>query len=175
LHASAEAFGFVFDRHAVRNELQAATFRLQAPAKLRLLLSAQGHIAIELGVSPRAAASPVSVALAPLPVVSSDFRLRHKTTDRAFYDDARHASGQFDVLFFDAEGYLTEGSFTNIFVERDGRLLTPPASRGLLPGVLRAELIQQGRAVEADLRPDDLASGFFLGNSLRGLMAAHCA
>jgi para-aminobenzoate synthetase/4-amino-4-deoxychorismate lyase len=115
------------------------------------------------------------VALAPLPVASSDFRLRHKCTDRTFYDAARQASGQFEVLFYDAQGYLTEGSFTNIFVERDGRLLTPPSSRGLLPGVLRAELIQQGRAIEADLRPDDLAQGFLLGNSLRGLMAAHCA
>ena len=175
LQASAEAFGFVFDRHAVRNELQAATFRLQAPAKLRLLLSAQGHIAIEIGASPPPIEAPVSVAVAPLPVASSDFRLRHKTTDRAFYDDARNASGQFDVLFFDAEGYLTEGSFTNIFVERDGRLLTPPVHRGLLPGILRAELIQQGRAIEADVRPDDLAHGFFLGNSVRGLMAARCA
>lgn len=175
LCASAEAFGFVFDRHMLRNELQAATFRLHAPAKVRLLLSAQGHIAIEVGASPPASASPVSVALAPLPVASSDFRLRHKCTDRAFYDAARQASGQFEVLFYDAQGYLTEGSFTNIFVERDGRLLTPPSSRGLLPGVLRAELIQQGRAIEADLRPDDLAQGFLLGNSLRGLMAAHCA
>ena len=35
-------------------------------------------------------------------------------------------------------------------------LLTPPLARGLLPGILRARLIDEGRAQEADLREDDL-------------------
>lgn len=175
LRASAEAFGFAYDRHAVRNELQAATFRLHSAKRLRLLLSPRGGVAIEVADMPPARTGPVDVALMPLPVASRDFRLRHKTTDRAFYDHARQASGQFEVLFYDDEGCLTEGSFTNIFVARAGRLLTPPLARGLLPGILRAELIAQGRAVEADLRAEDLAGGFFLGNSLRGLMPARCA
>ncbi|MBL7466206.1 aminotransferase class IV, partial [Escherichia coli] len=72
----------------------------------------------------------------------------------------------------DAQGYLTEGSFTSIFVERDGMLVTPPLARGLLPGVLRAELIETGRAVEGDLMPADLAGGFYVGNALRGLVSA---
>ena len=76
------------------------------------------------------------------------------------------------VLFIDDTGRLTEGSFTNIFLERDGQLLTPPAARGLLPGVLRRSLIEEGRAREADLTLDDLAGGFLLGNALRGLMPA---
>ncbi len=46
-------------------------------------------------------------------------------------------------------GFLTEGSFTSLFVERGGRLLTPPLARGLLPGILRARLIDEGRAEEA--------------------------
>ena len=56
--------------------------------------------------------------------------------------------------------------------QRDGRLLTPPLARGLLPGVLRAELLDSGQAVEADLRAEDLADGFLVGNSVRGLVAA---
>ena len=104
---------------------------------------------------------------------SSDlFRLSHKTSDRAFYDDARKDSGHAEVLFVDSNGYLTEGSITAIFVERGGVLMTPSLMRGLLPSVLRRELIESGRAVEAELRPDDLADGFFLGNSLRGLFPA---
>ena len=35
MKASAEAFGFRFDRHEVRNELHAATFRLADPARWR--------------------------------------------------------------------------------------------------------------------------------------------
>lgn len=43
----AEAQGFAFDRHEARNELQAATFRLRVPARVRLGVSAQGAIAVE--------------------------------------------------------------------------------------------------------------------------------
>ncbi|HEV2568589.1 aminodeoxychorismate synthase component I [Sphingomonas sp.] len=171
MKASAEAFGFTFDRHAARNELQAATFRLREPSRIRLLASPAGSYAIEV----RRLEQPpdtVEVALAPLPVSSDDFRLRHKTTDRGFYDQARRAAGCFEVAFTDTDGFLTEGSFTSIFVERDGMLLTPPLSRGMLPGVLRAELIETGRAVEADLRAEDLSGDFFMGNSARGLLRA---
>ena len=89
-----------------------------------------------------------------------------------FYDDARRRSGRFECLFERPDGLLTEGSFTNIFVERDGRLLTPPARLGLLPGVKRRALIEAGRAEEAELTLDDLAHGFVLGNALSGLMPA---
>ncbi len=171
MKASADAFGFPFDRHAARNELQAATFRLREPSRVRLLASPRGCFAIEVRrlTPPKL---PVEVRIAPLPVAGADFRLRHKTTDRGFYDEARRAAGCFEVIFADAEGFLTEGSFTNIFVERDGTLLTPPLSRGVLPGVLRAELIAEGRAREADLRPADLPREFLIGNSARGLLRA---
>jgi para-aminobenzoate synthetase/4-amino-4-deoxychorismate lyase len=59
-----------------------------------------------------------------------------------------------------------------VFVERDGALLTPPASLGLLPGVLRQSLLDEGRAREAELTLDDLAGGFLLGNAVRGLTPA---
>jgi para-aminobenzoate synthetase/4-amino-4-deoxychorismate lyase len=78
-------------------------------------------------------------------------------------------------VFVDPEGRLTEGSFTNIFVERDGKLLTPPVARGLIPGVLRAKLIDEGKAAEADLTVEDLKDGFLLGNSLRGMIRAKLA
>ena len=130
-------------------------------------------MAIELRPLPAAPTEPVSVALTPLPVDPQDFRLRHKTSDRAFYDEARGEA--LETLFVDPDGFLTEGSFTSLFVERDGRLLTPPLSRGLLPGILREELIESGRAIEADLRPTDLAAGFLIGNSLRGLIPARLA
>ncbi|MCP3731650.1 aminodeoxychorismate synthase component I [Sphingomonas sp. MG17] len=166
---SAEVFGFTFDRHAARNELQAATFRLRGPARVRLLLSAKSNIAIGTAPLPPAPKAPVTVAIRPLIVAPRDFRLTHKTSDRRIY--ARN-EGTFETIYTDPDGHLTEGSFSSIFVERDGILLTPPLSRGLLPGVLRAELLDTGRAAEADLTPADLASGFFIGNALRGLISA---
>jgi para-aminobenzoate synthetase/4-amino-4-deoxychorismate lyase len=169
---SADTFGFAFDRHDARNELQAATFRLKAPRLIRLRLSPTGAIAIEGRPMPPLPQGALAVAVLPLPVDRSDFRLRHKTSDRGFYDAARRSAGTYEVLFRDDQGRLTEGSFTNLFVERDGRLLTPPLERGLLPGVLRETLIEEGRAIEADLRTEDLARGFLIGNAVRGLIPA---
>lgn len=168
---SAEQLGFAFDRHEARNELQAATFRA-GPSLVRLLLSRTGAMAIEMRPRPAAPTEPVAVAVAPLPVDASDVRLHYQTSDRGFYDGARGAADTFEVLFRDPLGFLTEGSFTSLFVERDGALLTPPLARGLLPGVLRAELIDSGKAREADLTEAELAGGFLIGSSARGLLRA---
>ncbi len=48
LKNAAEAQGFKFDRHAARNELQAATFGKRRPSVARLLLSPTGAMAIEV-------------------------------------------------------------------------------------------------------------------------------
>ena len=48
LMRAAEERGFDFDRHAARNELQAATFGRNRPAIARLLLSPTGTMAIEV-------------------------------------------------------------------------------------------------------------------------------
>ena len=48
LKQQAEAQGFKFDRHAARNELQAATFGKRRPSTARLVLSPSGAMAIEV-------------------------------------------------------------------------------------------------------------------------------
>ncbi len=172
LKVSAGALGLDVDRHALRNELQAATFRLRDPARIRLRAAPGGKVAIEVRALPVPPAGPAIAAVVPLPVDPCDFRLAHKTSDRGFYDAARAAAGTFEVVFARADGLLTEGSFTSLFVARGERLLTPPAARGLLPGVLRARLLDEGRAIEADLTAADLRDGFWLGNAVRGLIRA---
>ena len=78
------------------------------------------------------------------------------------------------MIYLNERGELAEGSRTTIFLERDGHLLTPALSAGLLPGTLRAELLASGRAKETVLRLEDLKSGdaVYLGNSVRGLVRA---
>jgi para-aminobenzoate synthetase/4-amino-4-deoxychorismate lyase len=175
MRTSAVDLDFRFDRHAARNELQAATFGRKERAMARLLLSRTGEMAIEVKPFDDPSEVPARVTVRPLPVDPDDFRLRYKTTDRRFYDRIRREEGAFETIFVDPDGQLTEGSRTNVFVERDGKLLTPPASRGLLPGILRAKLIDEGRAEEAELAPDDLAEGFYVGNIVRGLIPAKLA
>ena len=172
IQASAAALNFGFDRHSLRNELQTATFRVAEMSRVRLLLSRSGAIAIEvrpLGGWPQAV-MPVSVV--PRQVPPDDIRLRHKTTDRSLYNRALAEGGTLEVLLTDADGYLTEGTFTSIFLERNDKLVTPPLTRGLLPGILRQHLLDMGEAVEEDIRPAELSGNFFIGNSVRGLVAA---
>lgn len=175
IKASAAELGFAFDRHAARNQIQALCFDLDAAARVRLLVARGGAMGLEAAPLPDGLSEPVDCAVLPLPVDPGDWRLRHKTTDRAFYDAARtvaQSAGADEALLLRDDGLLTEGSFTTLFVERDGALLTPPVALGLLPGVLRRSLIEQGRAREAELTLDDLADGFLIGNSVRGLMRA---
>ncbi|MEN3972850.1 aminodeoxychorismate synthase component I [Sphingomicrobium sp. XHP0235] len=174
LKETAADLGFAFDRHDARNELQAATFGHREEAMMRLLASKTGAIAIEIRPKDAPPTEPVSVQVKPLPVDPGDMRLRYKTSARSFYDAAREPDVAFETLFVDPDGFLTEGSFTNLFVEQDGMLVTPPLSRGLLPGVLRQKLIDEGKAIEGDVRVEDLrnASKFCIGNSARGLMKA---
>lgn len=172
LQASAAALDFRFDRHSLRNELQTATFRIAEPSRVRLLLSPSGAIAIE--VKPQngwpQAVMPVSIVARQAP--ADDVRLHHKTTDRAIYHRALAEGGTYEVLLTDEEGYMTEGTFTSIFLERGDRLVTPPLARGILPGILRQHLLDMGEAVEGEVRPGDLTGNFFIGNSVRGLVAA---
>jgi len=172
LGTSAEHFGFQLDRTGMERLLDNAA-RTAGNVRLRMTLAVDGRIDIE--TAPLVDLHLADVALAPLPVDAHDFRLRHKTTDRGFYDRAREDSRCAEVVFFDQDGFVTEGSFTNVFVERNGKLVTPPLARGLLPGILRRKLLERGEAVEGDLTVDDLSGGFFIGNSVRGLIAATLA
>lgn len=164
---SAAFLGHRFDRAAAAT---AALGAARGDGRVRLLLAPSGALAAQASPPPPPLADPLPVALVPLPVAPDDWRLRHKTSDRGFYDAARRAAATAEVVFVAPDGSITEGSFTNVFVERGGRLLTPAGP--LLPGILRSRLLAEGRAVEARLTAADLAGGFWLGNALRGLFRA---
>ncbi len=172
---SAAELGIGFDRHEARNQIHALCFDLESPACIRMMASRGGALALEARAIPQPWPDPAAVILLPLPVDSGDWRLRHKTSDRGFYEAARRVAadaGADEAVFVRDDGFVTEGAVSNIFVERDGMLLTPPAMFGLLPGVLRARLLAEGRAREEALTPADLEGGFLLGNALRGLNPA---
>ncbi|WAT16976.1 aminodeoxychorismate synthase component I [Aurantiacibacter sp. MUD11] len=174
MKASAAELGFAFDRHETRNRIQALCFELDKPAKVRLVLARSGAVTLEAHPMPAPLADPAPCIVLPHPTVPHDWRLRHKSSDRSFYEAALGVAKRVDAV----EAVLVrgeqviEGCWTNVFVERDGILLTPPLALGLLPGVLRRALIEQGKAREADLTVRDLEHGFLIGNALRGLMPA---
>ncbi|QDH33180.1 aminodeoxychorismate synthase component I [Porphyrobacter sp. YT40] len=176
MKASAAALGFAFDRHTLRNHIQAVCFELEAPARVRLMVSRSGASALETAPLPAPPGDPVKVTALPHPLDPNDWRLAHKTSDRGFYEDALAAArtlGAEEAVLVRQDGLVTEGSWTSVFVDGpDGVLLTPPLALGLLPGVLREQLIAEGRARESEVALDSLTQGFWIGNALRGLMRA---
>jgi branched-chain amino acid aminotransferase len=83
--------------------------------------------------------------------------------------------GLFEVVALNEHGRLTDGARTSLLVVLDGRLLTPPAADGALPGVARRCLLEAGLAAEAALTPADLlrAEAALLTNALRGGLPVH--
>jgi para-aminobenzoate synthetase/4-amino-4-deoxychorismate lyase len=174
LKASARTFGFPFEEAAFLNLLDG--INADKALRVRITLGPEGDFTLEQAdLAMGTPATNPSIVLSPLRTSSSDILFRHKTTARALYDAelARVMGlGHFDALFMNEQGALTEGARSNLFVERDGILLTPPLEAGVLNGVLRQHLLQEGKAREAHLNLDDLrqAEAVFMGNGLRGLV-----
>lgn len=80
-----------------------------------------------------------------------------------------HAAGASEAVFANTRGQLCEGTGTNVFVVRDGELLTPPLSSGCLAGITRALVIDWYGAREVDLPYDALttADEVFLTSTAR--------
>lgn len=120
--------------------------------------------------------APLRLALSRYPLTKNVQETRIKSTARDFYDGERARisakTSADEVIFLNADGEVCEGSFTSLFIEKNEKLLTPALSCGLLPGVLRQELIETGQVIEAKLTLSEIetADAIFVGNSLRGLM-----
>jgi len=176
MQRTARHFGLRFSLSEARAHLKAvAESQPQGTWRLRLTCDAEGRFAHTLAVF-TPTAEPLKLALAdgPTPTLGprAEF-LAHKTTRREVYAFAKPADA-FDVILWNEAGELTECSFGNLALQLDGQWLTPPLSSGLLPGVLRAELLAQGRIKEARLTRADLAraDGLAFFNSLRGWLMA---
>jgi para-aminobenzoate synthetase/4-amino-4-deoxychorismate lyase len=112
--------------------------------------------------------------LATAPIEGDAEFLLHKTTRRDAYAAFEPPPGVFDTLLWNARGELTEFTRGNLVVEIDGALVTPPLACGLLPGVLRAELLARGEIAERVVRVDELprATGLWFINGVRGRVKA---
>jgi para-aminobenzoate synthetase/4-amino-4-deoxychorismate lyase len=176
LETSAAFFEIAFDGPKIRRALEDKVQGTETPQRVRLVLSETGEI--DITSAHLVAMNALRFVIADQRMTSSDPLLVHKTTRRAIYDGPREEAARElntgEVVFLNERGELTEGSFTNLFIEKSGALLTPALSSGLLPGTLRAELIAEGRAREAVLTLEDLtgADRILLGNSVRGLVPA---
>ena len=144
--------------------------------RVHLALSYTGDVQLTLhAVS--ALTLPVKLLWAQPTTHSHNALLRYKTTHRATYDKAWQAAeylGAFDALFCNERGEVTEGGRCNVFAQIDGAWCTPALDCGVLPGVMRAQLIQRLSARECILRREDFmhAQALLVCNSLRGILSA---
>jgi para-aminobenzoate synthetase/4-amino-4-deoxychorismate lyase len=179
---SARYFGFTCDLNQIRDALNAAVEALD-PAqrwRVRLGLARDGAIAVTSSQLANMQAEPSlpTATISEKRTDSADIFLYHKTTNRRLYDSefsrVQHEYGCTEVLFCNERDELTEGSRTNLFVQFDGVLHTPPLRCGLLDGTLRRSLLSQphSRVHEAIVTPDDLkrADKLLIGNSVIGLV-----
>ncbi len=76
------------------------------------------------------------------------------------------------MLFVNTRGEVTEGAINNVFIEKQGRWITPPVGCGLLAGVYRRHLLETRSDVEEGIiRLHDLrtADAIYLTNAVRGV------
>ena len=175
LNRSAAAFRFPLDVDAVAAELDAIA-RAATPGsyRIRLTLGYAGDVEIETSML-TPLGDGLRVVIADQRLDADDPLLRHKTTARRSYDQVLNAlRGKidvFDAIFLNGRGEVCEGARSSVFVQIDGMLFTPPVACGLLPGVLRSELLASGDVRERVLTLEDLrqCEALYCGNSLRGL------
>jgi len=171
--ASARYFGFRWDRAAVERAVrdEPAPF---GPGRGRIRLLPDGQVAVE--ILPVAAFGPSRrVALARQPVDPADPFLCHKTTRRDVYTRAQASRPDVDdVILWNTRGEITEATIANVVVEIGGERWTPPRTCGLLPGIARGRLIDDGQLRERPIRVAELkaATRIWLVSALRGEIAA---
>jgi 4-amino-4-deoxychorismate lyase len=182
LYASARELGFAYDPQRIGEALKAAIAEAAKSLRTRLVLSADGDVhASTQPFEPLPPNKMWTLRIAHNRVDSTNALLRYKTSRREVFMKARsdyqvHQADE--VILLNERGEVCEGTITNIFLDTgNGALVTPALASGLLPGVLRDELLDTGRAREAVLGPADLADAkaLFVGNSLRGLIPARLA
>jgi para-aminobenzoate synthetase/4-amino-4-deoxychorismate lyase len=179
LQASSTYFGFPCDLDQAHALLEQVRQGLPSGLhRVRLALGAHGAWTVQSApVTPLR--EPVRVILARERTESTDLFLRHKTTVRSVYDAAWRSAetqGAFDALFFNERDELTEGGRSNVFVRLDGQWITPPLACGVLPGVMRAVMLDAPawRARERVITSEMLgeAQDLVVCNALRGPLRA---
>lgn len=165
---SAKELGFKFDKQGTGNRKQGTEDCI-----LRILLDKEGVLEVqELPFEP---IKTNKVTISKTQTNSKEPLLYHKTTYRPWYDEAMNKIKEgliFDEIFFNEKGELTEGARSNVVLGVNGELFTPSVKCGLLNGVLRQKLLNEGKIKEKILYCEDLerADKIYCINSVRGIV-----
>ncbi len=176
--ASARHFNIPVDEGPITAALSdyCASLDRDAVYRIKITCDSRGALSIEhesVDLSPRPDAC--RGALAQMHVNSTDPLLGHKTTRRKFRDNLlglARSRGLDEVIFLNERGEVTEGCISNVFIKKDGKMLTPSLSCGVLPGVMRRHILDSDPAAQETTltcRDLDEADEIFICNALRGM------
>ncbi len=169
LAISAAYFGITINRTLIEADLLTQAAQFSEAMRVRLLVSQAGSVEIQTYVL-NAKPNTVMVEVCDVPIDQQHLFLYHKTTRRGVYEETKAQHPHCDeVILWNANGEVTESTYSNIVIEKDGRLLTPPIKSGLLGGTYRQALLDNGDIEEEVITLDDLAAAdqVFLINSVR--------
>lgn len=76
-----------------------------------------------------------------------------------------------DSLVLNANGRIAESSVANIFIVREGQLITPSLEEGCVAGIIRRWIVEHYKVVQTGLCQEDILSAeeVFLTNAIRGI------
>lgn len=167
LKSSARFFGWPFSETEFLDKISELLKTLDlSDYRLRVLLHKSGQLSFEVSM------------LEDLPSTFLQAKLvqREETCDSPFtYFKTSYRphipNSDKEQVFISSDGYLQETSIGNIILEIDGTYYTPPVEVGILDGIYRKYLIQQGEVTERYLTKTDLenADHIYVCNSVRGL------
>jgi len=103
-----------------------------------------------------------------LKIVSSNIEYNYKYANREGLNTLRERERDFDEIIIEKEGYLTDITIANIAFYDGDKWVTP--SQALLPGTMRAKLLDEGFLHKKEIRKEDLKnySQIALMNSMIG-------
>lgn len=175
LENSADYLMFMFSKEKIERELNdCLEANLNETYVIKIILTKWGNLRFEKRYLTETKNS-FDILISQKKVDSNSRFQFHKTTNRKLYNDELSSAKQnrFDeVLFFNENGYLTEGTFTNVFIEINGKLITPAIQNGILNGCMREKLISEKKITEdnIDLEMVKKADNIFLTNSVRKII-----
>jgi len=175
LQRSCDALGYPWPATLAQHiAAHTATLEKNTCYRLRILVNPRGGQSLQTQTL-AALDTPVRVHLAEQALEANFSWIHYKSTYRPWYAQASVWLEQhpecFDVLYCNARDEVCEGSRSNVYIcDEDGQWLTPPLDCGLLPGVQRQVLLEQGLVHEAVITRTQLrqARQVRVSNALRG-------
>lgn len=169
MRKSAKALGFKWNEaieNVKTNDNKKSRYKKQLQ-KIRIALNKNGNVKTQINSCHCATKKEKKFVKIQGKVNSNNPFLYHKTTIRE-----PMPTDVFEYIRVNERGEITEGIFTNIAIEKNHKLYTPPVFCGLLDGTYRQKLIRQGKLNERILYPEDLkmADRIFCFNSVRKMI-----